>query len=85
VPIIILAAWWILWHTDVWFTQITHRYPCCGHAVMVRAVVPWPTAFVWISWAITLWLLAWITAIFAPKVNRQEMAESTIVDTLKPA
>lgn len=84
-PTIILAAWWIFWHTDVWLTQITHRYPCCGHAVTVRAVIPWPTAFIWISWAVTLWLLAWIVVIFVPKVRGRETAKSTAAENLKPA
>lgn len=67
--VIILATWWIFWHTDTLLTRIVPRYPCCGYAVTVRAVVPWPTAFVWISWAVTLWLLAWIAVTFAPRVN----------------
>jgi CubicO group peptidase (beta-lactamase class C family) len=68
-PLLILAAWWISWHTDMLLTRIMHRYPCCGYAVTVRAVVPWPTAFVWISWAVTLWLLALAAVVFAPKMN----------------
>jgi CubicO group peptidase (beta-lactamase class C family) len=68
--VVILAAWWILWHTDALFTGIMHRYPCCGYAVTVRAVVPWPTAFVWISWAVTLWFLAWVAVTFMPKIKR---------------
>ncbi len=67
--VIILATWWIFWHTDTLLTRIVPRYPCCGYAVTVRAVVPWPTAFVWISWAVTLWLLTWIAVTFAPRVN----------------
>ncbi len=69
IPFLILAAWWLMWHTDIWLTRIMHRYPCCGHAVTVRAVVPWPTAFIWISWAVTLWLLTWIATTFTPKVK----------------
>lgn len=69
IPLILLAAWWIGWHTDMLLTRIVHRYPCCGYAVTVRAVVPWPTAFVWISWAVTLWLLALSAVVFAPKVK----------------
>ncbi len=85
IPAIILALWWIGWHTDVWLTQITHRYPCCGHAVTVRAVIPWPTAFIWISWAVTLWLLAWIAVTFVPKVAEREVAKAAATETLKPA
>lgn len=73
-PIIILIAWWLMWHTDMWLVHIVHRYPCCGHAVLVPALVPWPTVFVWISWGITLWLLTWIAAAFAPKVKKTEAA-----------
>lgn len=69
--IVILVSWWALWHTDILLTQITHRYPCCGYAVTVRAFVPWPTAFVWISWAVTLWFLAWIAVNFVPKVKKE--------------
>ena len=67
--LITLAAWWILWHTDTLLARIMHRYPCCGYAVTVRAVIPWPTAFVWLSWAVTLWLLVWVAVVFAPKVK----------------
>lgn len=76
--LIILAVWWILWHTDILLTQILHRYPCCGYAVTVRAVVPWPTAFVWISWGVTLWLLALITVTFAPKIKDQTPDEAVV-------
>lgn len=69
-PLIILAAWWLLWHTDLVLAGIIQRYPCCGYAVTVRAVIPWPTAFIWISWGVTLWLLVWIAVAFAPKVQR---------------
>lgn len=65
--VIILALWWLFWHTDLWFTRIMQRYPCCGYAVTVRAIVPWPTAFVWISWAVTLWFVMWIGVNFVPK------------------
>lgn len=67
-PVMILAAWWILWHTDFLLTRIMHSYPCCGYAVTVRAFIPWPTAFVWVSWAVTLWMLALTAVVFAPKV-----------------
>jgi CubicO group peptidase (beta-lactamase class C family) len=73
--VIILAGWWILWHTDVLLTQILNRYPCCGYAVTVRVVIPWPTAFVWVSWGVTLWLLVLITITFSPKVNKQISGE----------
>ena len=73
--VIILAGWWILWHTDVLLTQILNRYPCCGYAVTVRVVIPWPTAFVWISWGVTLWLLVLIAITFSPKVNKQISGE----------
>ncbi len=82
-PAIILVAWWLMWHTDLWLVHIVHRYPCCGHAVMVPAVVPWPTVFIWISWAVTLWLLAWIAVTFVPKVAERKAAKATA--TLKPA
>jgi CubicO group peptidase (beta-lactamase class C family) len=70
--VIILAAWWILWHTDTLFTRILGTLP--DTAVTIRVLVPWPTAFVWISWAVTLWLLTWIAVAFAPKV-RMDRAE----------
>jgi len=85
IPTIILVAWWLMWHTDLWLTHIVQRYPCCGHAVMVKAVVPWPTAFIWISWAITLWLLTWIAVTFLPKVTERKVAKVTAIETLKPA
>jgi CubicO group peptidase (beta-lactamase class C family) len=65
--LVILAAWWILWHTDTLFTNILGALP--DTAVTVRVLVPWPTAFVWISWGVTLWLLALIAVAFVPKVK----------------
>jgi len=40
------------------------------NAVTVRMLIPWPTAFVWISWASTLWLLIPIALVFTPKVKQ---------------
>jgi CubicO group peptidase (beta-lactamase class C family) len=65
--LLVLVAWWILWHTDTLFTRILGTLP--DTAVTIRVLVPWPTAFVWISWAVTLWLLTWIAVTFAPKVR----------------
>ena len=67
---VMIVLWWLLWHTDILLTQIQHRYPCCGYAVTVRAVVPWPTAFVCVSWGVTLLLLAVIAGTFAPKMRQ---------------
>ena len=62
-----LIGWWLLWHTDTLLVAMGYFET----AVMVRALVPWPTAFVWVSWAVTLWLLALIATTFAPKIKRQ--------------
>ena len=64
---VILAVWWIFWHTDFLFSHILGTLP--DNAVTVRMLVPWPTAFVWISWAVTLWLLTWIAITLVPKVK----------------
>lgn len=66
---VVLVTWWVGWHTDTLLTRIVPTYPCCGYAVTVRAFVPWPTAFVWISWGVTCWLLAWIAVVFTPKTK----------------
>ena len=66
--VVILVVWWVFWHTDTVFSHILHARP--NNAVTVRMLIPWPSAFVWISWAVTLWLLAWITVTFVPKVKR---------------
>jgi imidazolonepropionase-like amidohydrolase len=66
--VVILVVWWVFWHTDTVFSHILHARP--DNAITVRMLIPWPTAFVWISWAVTLWLLAWITVTFVPKVKR---------------
>ncbi len=65
--VVILAVWWIFWHTDAVFSHILGTLP--DNAVTVRMLIPWPTAFVWISWAVTFWLLAWIAVSFVPKVK----------------
>ncbi len=74
-PLLALITWWILWHTDTLFTDILRTLP--DTAVTVRMLVPWPTAFVWISWAVTLWLLAFIAVVFAPKTKRSPVEVST--------
>lgn len=66
--VVILAVWWIFWHTDIVLSHILGTLP--DNAVTVRMLIPWPTAFVWISWAVTLWLLTWIAVTFVPKVRR---------------
>ena len=62
-----LISWWVLWHTDTLFTDILRTLP--DTAVTVRLLVPWPTAFVWISRALSLLLLAWLTVTFIPKAS----------------
>ncbi|HSF83079.1 MAG TPA: amidohydrolase family protein [Anaerolineales bacterium] len=66
--VVILAVWWVFWHTDTVLSHILGTLP--DNAVTVRMLVPWPTAFVWISWAVTLWLLAWMAVTFVPKVKK---------------
>lgn len=66
----LLAAWWILWHTDILFSRVLGTLP--KTAVTVRVLVPWPTAFVWISWAVTLWLLTWIATTFGAKLKKTQ-------------
>jgi CubicO group peptidase (beta-lactamase class C family) len=73
--LVVLAAWWMLWHTDTLLTHILGVYP--DTAVTIRLLVPWPTAFVWISWSVTLWLLALIAATFVPKGKKQGSIEVT--------
>lgn len=70
--LIVLAVWWIFWHTDIVLSHILGTLP--DNAVTVRMLIPWPTAFVWISWAVTLWLLTWAAVTFAPKVAEREVA-----------
>ena len=64
---VLLIVWWVLWHTDTLFTDILRTLP--ETAITVRILVPWPTAFVWISRALTLLLLAWLAFAFTPKAN----------------
>jgi len=82
--VLILAAWWILWHTDTLFTRILGTLP--DTAITIRVLVPWPTAFVWISWAVTLWLLALIAVTFVPEVKGQSRQRQATADgALMPA
>ncbi len=71
--LVILVVWWIFWHTDTVFSHILHARP--DNAVTVRMLIPWPTAFVWISWGVTFWFLAWIAVTFAPKLKRQKLRQ----------
>jgi hypothetical protein len=70
--LVVLIAWWVLWHTDTLLTHILGRLP--DTAVTIRVLVPWPTAFVWISWAVTLWLLALTAVTFVPKARARVSA-----------
>jgi CubicO group peptidase (beta-lactamase class C family) len=69
-----LVLWWILWHTDT----LLRILGFVDTYVTVRIYVPWPTAFIWISWAATLWLLALIAASFAPKGKQQSPTEASV-------
>jgi imidazolonepropionase-like amidohydrolase len=66
--VLVPVVWWVFWHTDTVLSHILGTLP--DNAVTVRMLIPWPTAFVWISWAVTLWLLTWIAVTFVPKVKR---------------
>jgi CubicO group peptidase (beta-lactamase class C family) len=69
-PAVFLVVWWVFWHTDTLLFRILGLLPAT--AVTIRVFVPWPTAFVWISWAVTLWMLAWVAVVFAPKTKRSQ-------------
>jgi hypothetical protein len=59
------ALWWLFWYAD-WFFQLF------GHPntyVTVSRVIPWPTAFIWVSWAWSLWMMTLVVAAFMPKVG----------------
>jgi len=73
---LILAIWWIFWHTDIVLSHILGTLP--DNAVTVRILIPWPTAFIWISWGVTLWLLTLIAVTFAPKVKDQTPDEAVV-------
>ncbi len=62
---IVLIGWWVLWYTDTLLSAL--GYP--PSFVTVYAFVPMATTFIWISWAVTLWLLAWIATAFVPKTK----------------
>ena len=67
---VILIAWWVLWHTDVLFFRILNDLP--ETAVTIRYLVPWPTAFVWISRGLTLLMLTGIVLTFIPPIRVYE-------------
>jgi hypothetical protein len=69
-PAVLLVVWWIFWHTDTLFQHILGRLP--DTYVTIRLLVPWPTVFVRISWAVTLWMMAWMAVVFAPKVKKSQ-------------
>ena len=66
VPIV----WWIFWHTDTVFSHILRARP--ENAVTVRILIPWPAAFIWVSWAVTLWFVTWIAVTLTPRVKPLE-------------
>lgn len=65
---IVPVVWWVFWHTDTVFSHILRTRP--ENAVTVRILIPWPTTFIWISLAVTLWFLAWIAVTFMSKVKK---------------
>lgn len=61
-----VAAWWVFWYTDIPLRLM--GYP--PTFVTVR-FDPWPTVFVWISWAVTLLVTAFIVSAFLPRRRSQ--------------
>ena len=57
-----LAGWWIFWYTDTFLSAL-------GFAPTFVTVLldPWPTAFVWVSWSVTLLALALIAGGFTAR------------------
>ena len=51
-----LCFWWWFFYTDHLFALLDWG----DHFVTVRLIVPWATAFVWVSCAVSAWLLALI-------------------------
>jgi len=65
---LLTAIWWIFWHTDTVFARILGARP--AGAVTARILIPWPETFIWVSLAVTLWLLTWIAVTILPKVKK---------------
>ncbi len=59
--LVLVASWWLFWYTD-WPLRLAGYPPTF---VTVR-FDPWPTAFIWVSGAVTLLLLVLAAATFAP-------------------
>ena len=60
--IFILIAWWGFWYTDIPLGLL--GYPPTFYTVRFD---PWPTAFVWVSWAFTFLVLAMLLRAALPK------------------
>jgi hypothetical protein len=67
--VLVPVVWWVFWHTDTVFSHILRARP--ENAVTVRILIPWPTTFISISLAVTLWFLASIFVTFVPKVKKK--------------
>ncbi len=69
-----IALWWVFWYTGLIMAIAVPGWP--EHFLPVTFLVPWPTAFAWISWAVSLWGVALIATTFAPRVKRQPSTEA---------
>jgi CubicO group peptidase (beta-lactamase class C family) len=59
---LILIAWWSFWHTDIPLGLL--GYPPTFYTVRFD---PWPTAFVWVSWAVTFLIVALTLRVGVPR------------------
>ncbi|NIB38473.1 beta-lactamase family protein [Pseudomaricurvus alkylphenolicus] len=64
-----IGLWWIFWYSGLGKVIVEPDLP--EHFRPVVALwVPWPTAFIWISWALTFWGFGLIASGFAPAAKR---------------
>ncbi len=61
----VVVAWWGFWYTDIPLGLL--GYPPTFYTVRFD---PWPTAFVWVSWAFTCLVLAMVLRVIFPKIDQ---------------
>jgi hypothetical protein len=65
----VLIAWWGFWYTDL--PPRLLGYPPTFYTVRFD---PWPTAFVWVSWAVTFVIIAIMLRVVVPQCRTEPAA-----------
>ncbi len=64
------AFWWAFWYSDIPLRQLGY-----SRTFFTVRFDPWPTAFIWVSWGVTLLIAVAVLAALFPKVGKTAPAD----------